>query len=163
MKKYFILSAGLCAAVAFTSCKSQQSDYRKVYEKAQAEEQAKSEAAAQQESAPVVTPLVTQPATTPKVSENVDNVSVSQESVTLVSGSGLKDYSVVVGSFGLKANALGLQNTLKAAGYDAQVAYNESKNMYRVVATSYTQKSDAVSSRNQLRQKYPDAWLLYKK
>ena len=33
--------------------------------------------------------------------------------------------------------------------------------MYRVVASSYANKADAVYSRDQLRNTYPDAWLLY--
>ena len=97
------------------------------------------------------------------VTDNVDNATVRTESVELISGSGLKDYSIVVGSFSLKANAIGLQNTLKSAGYDAQIAYNSGINMYRVVASTFASKSEAVSSRNQFRQKYPDAWLLFKK
>ena len=39
MKKYMVLCAGLCVALAFTSCKSSESAYRKAYEKAQAQEQ----------------------------------------------------------------------------------------------------------------------------
>jgi cell division protein FtsN len=63
----------------------------------------------------------------------------------------------------LKANAEGLQSTLKSAGYDAQVAYNAGINMYRVVASTFDSKADAVNSRNHFRAKYPDAWLLFKK
>ena len=93
--------------------------------------------------------------------DNLDNVSVRQESVQLISGSGLKDFSVIVGSFGLISNAEGLQQRLKAAGYDAQIVKNEDKNMYRVVATTFASKAAAVDSRDQLRATYPDAWLLY--
>ena len=35
--------------------------------------------------------------------------------------------------------------------------------MYRVVATTFASKADAVNSRNQLRATYPDAWLLFNK
>ena len=86
-----------------------------------------------------------------RVVDNLDNVSVRQESVTLINGSGLKDFSVIVGSFGLISNAEGLQQRLKAAGYDAQVVKNEEKNMYRVVASTFAGKADAVNSRDQLR------------
>ena len=95
--------------------------------------------------------------------ESVENASVRQENVTVVSGSGLNDYSVVVGSFSLKTNAEGLYNKLKGEGYDARLAYNADRNMYRVVAASFTSKADAVSSRNEFRATYPDAWLLYRK
>ena len=65
--------------------------------------------------------------------------------------------------FSLKANAEGLQKTLSNAGYNAQIAYNEAKNMYRVVASTYDDKAAAVQSRNTLRGTYPDAWLLLSK
>ena len=159
MKKLSVLSLGLCVVLALASCKSKESMYKKAYEKAQAQEEQQTTPTAE----PVVTPLET---TTPSQSTNteVDNATVRQENVSLVSGSGLQDYSVVVGSFSLKANAEGLYNTLKSAGYDAQIAFNSERNMYRVVASTFTDKAGAVKSRNELRAgKYPDAWLLFKK
>ena len=54
-----------------------------------------------------------------------------------------------------------MQGQLKNKGYDAQVAYDASTRMYRVVASTFDTKSDAVQSRTQLRNQYPDAWLLY--
>ena len=91
----------------------------------------------------------------------MDNVSVRQENLTVVSGSGLRSFSVVVGSFSVKANAEGLQKLLINAGYNAQIAYNSDRNMYRVIASTFDNKYDAVQSREQLRGKYPDAWLLF--
>lgn len=114
------------------------------------------------EETPVVSPVVvTRPANDARVVDNLDNVSVRQESVSLVSGSGLKAYSVVVGSFGVRANAEGLQQRLRDAGYDAQIVRNNEKNMYRVVASTFNDKYSAVNSRDQLRAIYPDAWLLF--
>jgi len=160
MKKYTLLCVGLCAAMAFTSCKSSESAYKKAYEKAkQYDTQTAQQAPTQQEA--VVAPVEAKPATESRVVDNLDNVSVRQESVLLISGSGLKDFSVIVGSFGLISNAEGLQQRLKSAGYDAQIVKNEDKNMYRVVASTFASKADAVSSRDQLRATYPDAWLLY--
>lgn len=159
MKKTMVLCAVACVAMAFTGCKSSQSDYKKAYLRAQAER----EQEPVQEETPVVTPLVEKPSTQTTVTDNTDNVSVRTEDVTLVSGSGLKSFSVVVGSFGVKANAEGLQRRLKDAGYDAQIAFNSARNMYRVVASTYDSKASAVQSRNQFRANYPDAWLLYKK
>ena len=69
--------------------------------------------------------------------------------------------SLVVGSFSVKSNAEGLVERLRSQGYDAQLAYNSARDMYRVVATTYADKSSAVQSRNRLRSNYPDAWLLY--
>ena len=161
MKKTFIICAGLCAVFLFSGCKSKESAYKKAYEKAKAQETVET-VTTTQPSAPTVTPLTTTTPTTTVV-DNYDNVSARSENVTLVSGAGLRNYSVVVGSFSLKANAEGLQNTLKNAGYPAQIAYNSGNNMYRVVATTFDSKGDAVQSRDQLRGKYPDAWLLFKK
>ena len=162
MKKSIVLCAGLCMVLTFTGCKSSESAYRKMYEKAQAQENAHAQEQPQTE-APVVAPLTEKPATQTTVVDNLDNVSVRSENVQLVNGSGLQDFSVVVGSFSLKANAEGLQSTLKSEGYDAQIAYNPGNNMYRVISATLASKADAVTSRNQFRSKYPDAWLLFKK
>nr|WP_295306136.1 SPOR domain-containing protein [uncultured Prevotella sp.] len=163
MKKLTVLSVGMCAVLALASCgTSKESAYKKAYEKAQQQE-AQQAAEAPVATEPVVTPLET---TTPSESTTteVDNATVRQENVSLVSGSGLQAYSVVVGSFSLKANAEGLASTLKSAGYDSQVVFNSERNMYRVVASTFADKTGAVKSRNQLRAgKYPDAWLLLKK
>jgi len=161
--------AGIGLAMSFTSCGSSEKAYKKAYEKAQAQ-------AAQQQTqqptvqptvqpvtteTPVVTPVVTVPSTQTQVVDNRDNVQVRQERVSVVSGAGLQNYSVVVGSFSVIANAEGLQQRLKNAGYAAQIVKNEERNMYRVVASTYNNKADAVASRDQLRSTYADAWLLY--
>ena len=158
MKKYMILCAGLCAAMAFTSCKSSESAYKKAYEKAKAQEAAAVETNTE---ANVVAPVEEKPIDEVRVVDNADNVQVRQEQVSLIDGSGLKNFSVVVGSFSLRANADGLQQRLKEAGYDAQVVKNTDRNMFRVVATTFADKASAAQSRNELRAKYPDAWLLF--
>lgn len=165
MKKSLVMGAALCVAFAFTSCKSQESAYKKAYEKAKAQEE-QNQAQQPVQEAPVVTPLVEKPADQTTVT-NVNNAAVRTEDVTVVSGAGLQAYSVVVGSFSLKANAEGMQSTLKQAGYDAQIAYNSSLNMYRVIASTFADKGQAVQSRDAIRgsQFNPksDAWLLFKK
>ena len=161
MKKYTLICIGLCAAMAFTSCKSSESAYKKAYEKAkQYDTQTAQQEAAQAQEA-VVAPVEAKPVDQARVVDNLDNISVRQESVQLIHGNGLNAFSVVVGSFGLLSNAESLYQRLKDAGYDAQVVKNEDKNMYRVVASSFAEKASAVSSRDQLRNTYPDAWLLY--
>ena len=161
MNKSVVLCAGLCVALALTSCKSQESADKKAYLKAQANSEQPTQPA--QEETPVVAPIETKTATETTVVDNMDNVSVRTEDFTVVSGSGVKNFSVVVGSFSLKANAEGMQRTLNNAGYTAQIVYNSARGLYRVVASTYDAKSDAVVSRDKLRDKYPDAWLLYKK
>ena len=158
MKKYMILCAGLCAAMAFTSCKSSESAYKKAYAKAKAQEAAAVETNTE---ANVVAPIEEKPIDEVRVVDNADNVQVRQEQVSLIDGSGLKNFSVVVGSFSLRANADGLQQRLKEAGYDAQIVKNADRNMFRVVATTFADKASAAQSRNELRAKYPDAWLLF--
>lgn len=171
MKKYLVLCAGFCAAMALTSCNtSKESAYKKAYEKAKAQEQEQVPAVVEQPTqteTAVVTPLTpTTPATQTTVS-NVDNATVRSESVTVVDGEGLQAFSVVVGSYSLKANAEGVQSTLKAGGYNAQIVYNSAINMYRVVASTFNDKGQAVQSRDAIRgsQYNPkgDAWLLFKK
>ena len=162
MKKFMVLGATMCVAMAFTGCKSSESAYKKAYEKAKAQEQSSTDNydnSSQQEA--VVAPVETQPVTQAPVVDNYDNVPVRTETVSVVDGAGLRSYSVVVGSFGVKSNAYGLQQRLKNAGYNAQVAYNAGNSMYRVVAETFDSKASAVQSRNQLRATYADAWLLY--
>ena len=164
MKKYIVLCAGLCLAMSFTGCKSSESAYKKAYEKAQAAQQ-QNQAPVQQTEVPVVTPVQTVPSNQTQVVDNLDNVSVRQERVAVVNGSGLKNYSVVVGSFSVIANAEGLQQRLKNAGYDAQIVKNEERGMYRVVASTLDSQAEAAASRNNISggQFNPngDAWLLY--
>ncbi len=169
MRKYTVLTAALCVAVALSSCKSNESAYKKAYEKAKSQEAAQQaateETPAVVEQVPVVAPVVTQPANQTKVVDNLDNVSVRQEKVSVVSGTGLKNFSVVVGSFGLRANAEGLQQQLRAQGYEAQVVKNDANNMFRVVSATFDNKADAVISRDKIRgtnfNPNSDAWLLY--
>ncbi len=167
MKKYLVLCAGLCAAMAFTSCKSSESAYKQAYLKAKAQEQAQTQQPVQQQTVQqnVVTPLEERATTNTRVVDNADNVAVRQESVSVISGAGLKNFSVVVGSFSLKANAEGLQQTLNNAGYQAQIALNQAVQppMYRVIATTFDTKAEAAASRNDLQTQYPGAWLLYAK
>ena len=165
MKKYTLLCVGLCAAMAFTSCKSSESAYKKAYEKAKQYDTAQQ--APQQEETAVVAPVETRSANETRVVDNLDNVSVRQENVSLISGTGLKQFSVVVASMTVKANAEGLQQNLRDAGYDAQIVQADvhGQIMYRVVATTFADKLSAVNSRDQIRgsqfNEKSDAWLLY--
>ncbi len=164
MKKQVLFCAGICAALLLSSCGSKESAYRKAYDKAKAAEAEQAAVQPTETEAPVVAPVTTRPSTQTVVTDNVDNATVRQESVTLVNGSGLKNFSVVVGSFSVLANAEALQAKLKAAGYDAQLAKNTERNLYRVIASTYHEKADAVVSRDALRNAgYADAWLLYNK
>jgi len=155
MKNYFFLGVAVCAAITMSSCKSSESAYKKAYEKAKSQQTATAEA-----------PVVTQPVTTVAPVQTVTTTPVTNEAtrtenLTLVSGTGLKAYSVVVGSFSIKANAEALQQTLNNAGYASQLATNP-QGMFRVIASTFDDLNSAVQSRNTLRAQYPDAWLLRK-
>ena len=169
MKKYTLFCAALCAAMLFTGCKSSESAYKQAYLKAKQQEELQQKQEAEAQAAKnennVVVPMEEKPVTQTQVVDNADNVPVRQETVSVVAGNGLKNFSVVVGSFSLKANAEGLQQTLNAQGYNAQIVINNqvSPAMYRVVATTFATKGEAAASRNALQEKYPGAWLLYAK
>lgn len=157
MKKTLMMGIALVAALAFVSCKSSESSYKKAYEKAKANEQAQVIAADQVETAPVsVTPVVS----TPVAPANTEND--RQERLSVMNGGSLKSFNVVCGSFSSVDNANNLRNTLVAKGYSAQVAQNPETGMYRVIASSFDDRAAAVQSRDQLRGSYPDAWLLYR-
>ena len=161
MKKVVVMGMALCTALAFSSCKSSESAYKKAYEKAKQQELADASAASTTTEAPaeVVTPVETAP---------VSSAPVREEKVELVSGNGLKAYSVVCGSFGVKSNAEGLKSQMDNEGYNAKVVYNAQNNMYRVIVESYDTHEEAARARDAFKAKYPNrkdfqgAWLLYK-
>ena len=171
MKKVLFLGMGLCLALSFTSCKSSESAYKKAYEKAKQNELAETATNTQVQTAvveetPVVQPVtVVEPAPAPAP---VTNTTFREEKVELVSGDGLKAFSVVCGSFGIKANADGLKTFLDNAGYNAKVVYNAEKNMYRVVSESFDTKEEAARARDVFKAKYSHradfqaSWLLCK-
>lgn len=168
MKKLAVLSMGVCVALTFSSCKSSESAYKKAYEKAKQQELAETQSVApteEQTAEAYVAPVV--PAT--KIVESVP-ASVRQEKVTVVTGAedGLKDYSVICGSFGIKANADGVKQRLEADGYHALVVWNAEANTYRVVVSSFVDRASAEQARDAFKARYPEnadfqkAWLLYR-
>ena len=81
MRKSIFMGLALIAALAFVSCKSSESSYKKAYEKAKAQEMAQTNTTDQVETAPVsVTPVVT----TPVTAANTEND--RQERLTVMNG-----------------------------------------------------------------------------
>lgn len=169
MKKLVVLGMGVCMILAFASCKSSESAYKKAYEKAKQQELAEPQVEAPVEVTPVVAaPVVTAPVEVKKATDAANGV--RQEKVTVVSSNGdnLKDYSVVCGSFGLKANAEGLKEFLDAEGYNATIAFNAESAMYRVIVNTFADRASAAKARDAFKAKYPNrkdfqgAWLLYR-
>lgn len=165
MKKYLLMGAAAAMVLAFTSCKSSESAYKKAYEKAQAAQT--TETQQQQDLVPVETTPVQTVTTTPTetVQEDYSNVSVRTEEVSFVSGAALKAYSVVVGSFGVQSNATTLAGKLQGEGYTPSVVKANVNGMtyYRVVAGTSDSKGTAVALRNKLASRFNGAWLLYQK
>ncbi len=152
MKKNLMLGLALISALAFVSCKSKESSYKKAYEKAKQQETYVQTTEPAQTVTPVTTVTPTQP---------VDNSNLRSERFDVIGGGSLKVYNVVCGSFSKLDNAQNLRNALVNKGYSAQIAQNE-KGMYRVIASSFDERSSAINSRDQLRNTYPDAWILYR-
>ena len=156
VKKSLCLGLALvAAAVTFTGCKSSESSYRKAYEKAKAQEMTEQ----QKTVTPVTVTPIQQPVTEP-VQTPTDNSDLRSERLNVMNNGTLKAYNVVCGSFKSLDNANNLRNTLVGKGYSAQVAQNPETGMYRVVASSFDDRTSAINSRNDLRATYPDAWIL---
>ncbi len=155
MKKTLLMAIAIVAAVAMSSCKSQKT-------LSEAATVAEPSAEVQEVSAPITY-------TTPKRTAPVAQAGDRQEKVKIVNASDnglLKDYNVIVGSFGSKENAENMKNKMVGRGYKAFLVQNES-GMYRVVAGGYDSRSDAMSVRDDIRNTYPteqgtcaEAWLL---
>ena len=78
MNKYVVLCAGLCAAMVFTSCKSQESAYKQRYLKAQEREAAERTQSQDVVEQNVVVPMQERAANNTRVLDNSDNVKVRQ-------------------------------------------------------------------------------------
>ncbi len=72
----------------------------------------------------------------------------------------LKKYHVVIGSFGNKDNALRLQGQMKPQ-YEPIIVRNE-KGMYRVLLMTYDTYKEAKTKIVEIREQFPDAWVLIK-
>lgn len=160
MRNYFVLGMGICIALSFTACKSSESAYKKAYEQAKQQELVETEVAAPVEVTPVYVPEE-KPVHT--------GGTVREEKITVVSGDDLlKEYSVVCGSFGVKTNADNLKSFLDAEGYDATIAFNADRAMYRVIVNTFSDRASAERARDAFKARYPNredfqqSWLLYR-
>lgn len=150
--KIFLLGFVLTFLLSLSACKSKQSNYKQVYEAAQ------QRAIAEEKEEVIIEEVVPVESPRPVVTEKFQ-----VEKVTPVDGSGIKEYSVVIGSFINKTNADSLKDRMRTQGYNAILAKNE-KDMYRVIIATFDNKPDAVYERDQVKAKYApdfnDAWLL---
>ena len=174
MKKNLVLVFGLCAVALLSSCKSRESAYRQAWAQAMAQDktQQNEQQVTTEEKTPKTVETPVTPATPTNPTNNITNdhseVREINGNMSVISGSPLKAYSVVVGSFVTEANAVGLKNRLQDQGYDARVIKTDEvikgvTGWYRVVASSYDDKASAVQSRKSLSSTYAGAWLLFRK
>lgn len=151
MKKFSLLAIVAIAAVSMTSCKSKKT---------------------LSEAATIATPgeKVEEVASTVQTISRRSAPDVQagdrQEKVSVVGDGLLKDYNVVVGSFGSKDNALNMKSTMQGRGYNSFIVQNAA-GMYRVVAGGYDTREAATAIRDVIRSTYAnetgtcaDAWLL---
>jgi len=166
MKKLtFLIGVAFCAAFVCSSCKSsRESAYKKAYEKAKQQELAQP-ATTQSEEQQQQAPVADVPVVVKNTSSSNEN---AREEHAVVQGNGiLKEYSVVCGSFLSKTNADALTQDIKSMGYaGALEAQNPDTKMYRVIISTFDDKSSAVQARDSFKVKYPDrkdfqgSWIL---
>lgn len=157
MKKLIFISLVAFIAFGVTSCKPKQSAYKAAYERAKEKEVVAPVAAAPVEPATPVVAIVV---------KSTSPVTVQKERITAVSAaddSGLKNFSVVIGSFMNNTYAVALKESMAKDGYKVILAQNE-KQMYRVIVASFDTKDEAAAERDRIKAKYTprfdDIWLL---
>jgi hypothetical protein len=86
------------------------------------------------------------------------------ETITLVAGEpiNLSDYSIVTKSFINKTNARSYQSRMEDDGYPAVLVQNEDL-MFRIIIASFKTESEARARLVQIRQTFPEAWVLVRK
>jgi cell division protein FtsN len=149
-KSYLLWGLALAMLFSFNACKPKQSAYKAAYEAAKAKEVQDNNTV--EETTPVTKP-----------SYNASSATVQKEKVTAVDGAGIRQFSVVIGSFLNKTNAVSLKERMANQGFNSFLAQN-SKGMYRVIVATFGDKSSAVSERERVKDKYypdfQDAWIL---
>ena len=151
MKKILLFVAAICCMFAMESCKSKSSAYKNAYDQARANDTSWDVV----EETEVLT------------TEEISYESMREpENLNVVQGedlSGLKRYSVVVGSFQNRTNAFSMKDRMTREGYKSLVAEND-LGMLRVIIASFDNRADAVRARDAFKSKYypnfQDAWLL---
>jgi len=147
---YLLWSLAFVLLLSFNACKSKESAYKAAYDAAKAKEIQDNQTV--EETTPVTKPTY-----------NTSTASVQKEKVTVVDGSGIQQFNVVIGSFISKTNAASLKDRMTNQGFKAFLAQNE-RGMYRVIVASFSDKASAVAARERVKEKYypdfQDAWIL---
>ncbi|MCL1938087.1 MAG: SPOR domain-containing protein [Candidatus Azobacteroides sp.] len=178
MKKIcFIVLFAFAFLFSFNACKPKESAYRSVYERAKSAQREKEQQkdrdklfASIEQSQQTGSPSFASSSSSSSMGSsssssmaNIPGTSFQRERITALDGSGVKPYSVVIGSFVNKTNAESLKDRMRARGYNTFLVKNE-KGMYRVIAASFDSRSEAIQLRERIKDKYDsefaDAWLL---
>lgn len=93
---------------------------------------------------------------------NCQKEDVRKEDVETVGGQCLHRFSVVVGNFMNRNNAIGMYLDLQNRGYCPSIAYSSTSTFYRVVLGTTDSLRDAIYWKEKLIGVYPASWLLYK-
>ncbi len=93
---------------------------------------------------------------------NCQKEDVRKEDVQTVGGQKLHSFSVVVGNFMNRNNAIGMYLDLQKRGYYPSIAYSGASAYYRVVLGTTDNLRDAIYWKERLIGVYPASWLLYK-
>lgn len=93
---------------------------------------------------------------------NFQKEDVRKEDVETVGGQCLHRFSVVVGNFMNRNNAIGMYLDLQKKGYYPSIAYSSTSAYYRVVLGTTDSLRDAIYWKEKLIGIYPASWLLYK-
>ena len=93
---------------------------------------------------------------------NCPNEDVRKEDVVTVGGQNLHSFSVVVGNFAVKSNAIGMYLALQNKGFQPSIAYSNTSNLYRVILGTSDSLRDAIYCKEKYNSLYPGSWLLYK-
>ena len=156
MKKLIFYSFVVLLAFGASSCKTKKTAYKNAFDRAKEKEVVAPETNTEQAVQPNVT--VTRSTNT--------QVAVRKEKITPVlaaDASGLRKFSVVIGSFVNQTNANSLKEKMENNGYKVIIAQNE-KQMFRVIVLSFDSKDDAARERDVFKTKFApdfqDIWLL---
>jgi cell division protein FtsN len=146
--KVYLFGLAFVFMFSMNACKPKQSAYKAAYEAAKARELQETAVRPVEEVIPVAKPT-----------EN----DFQKEKVTLIEGDNMHRFNVVIGSFINRTNARSLKERMERQGYLPMIAQNE-KGMYRVILVSFNNRSQAVSERNTVKERFfpefADAWLL---
>lgn len=143
MKKFHFALVLVTLLLIGVSCKPKQSAYKQVYEAAKEKEM--------QQTASQPTSVVKDASPLPPVEVSVRKERV--EAVYPTDAAGLRRYSVVIASLGVKLNAESLKGRMENEGHSVILAQNE-EGMYRVIVASYDDKAQAAAKRDELYRTY---------